>query len=405
MKILMVTSSYPKFPGDTTAPFVESIALGVHARGHAVDVILPFHPDLQRPADEPLRFFPYRYAPQDRWSLWGYAQSLEADVRVRREVYLLAPLVAAALRRELGRRLLAERYDVAHLHWVVPNAALVADMLRVSGLPYIVSLHGSDVFLAERLAPARVLARRAFAGAGAVTACSGDLHKRALCLGAPPGRTRTVPYGVDIERFVPHADPGAVRSLLGVPEGVVFVLALGRLVEKKGFRFLIEAAAGCHGLHVVIAGDGDLMAALREQARKHAAPVSFVGNLDRESMARALGAADIVAVPSVVDRAGNVDGLPNTLLEALAAGRAVVASRVAGIPEVVEEGVNGRLVPEKNVAALRAVLLELTRRPEERQRLGRTARRTAETRLTWAAAVRSFEECYVLACHPDRPHG
>jgi len=83
MNVLMVTSSYPKFPGDVTAPFVESIARSVAERGHAVDVVLPHHPDLRRDGVEPVRFFPYRYAPLERWSLWGYAQSLVADVHVK----------------------------------------------------------------------------------------------------------------------------------------------------------------------------------------------------------------------------------------------------------------------------------------------------------------------------------
>ena len=98
----MVTSSYPLFPGDVTAPFIEEIARGMAGAGHDVDVILPHHPRLRRDGSEPVRFFPYRYAPFDSWSLWGYAQSLESDVRVRRGMFLLAPLVALALRRELS---------------------------------------------------------------------------------------------------------------------------------------------------------------------------------------------------------------------------------------------------------------------------------------------------------------
>src|SRR5688572_32425879 len=94
MRILMVTSSYPKFPGDVTAPFIESIARGVAARGHTVDVVLPHHPELRRGADEPVTFYPYRYAPVESWNQWGYAQSLVADVHVKPLMFALAPLVA-----------------------------------------------------------------------------------------------------------------------------------------------------------------------------------------------------------------------------------------------------------------------------------------------------------------------
>jgi len=402
----MITSSYPKFPGDVTAPFIEEIARGVAGAGHQVDVILPHHPELRRGGDEPVRFFPYRYVPLESWSLWGYAQSLESDVRVRGAVFLLAPLVALALRKALSERLTAEHYDVVHAHWLVPNAALVADLVRAHHLPLVVSLHGSDVFLAERLLPARVLGRSTLASAGAITACSGDLRERALRLGAPAERTRLVPYGVDACAFAPATagarDRGAeVRLGLGVPEGRLFVLALGRLVEKKGFADLVDAAAGRSDLHVVIAGAGDLRSSLEERAKAVGASVGFPGALDRATAAAALTAADVVAVPSVRDRAGNVDGLPNVLLEALAAGRAVVATRVAGIPEVILDGENGLLVPEHDPKALGKALGYLAREPETRARLGRAARRTAEERLTWGAAVRAFEEAYAAAAALD----
>ena len=401
MNVLMVTSSYPKFPGDRTAPFIESIARSVVERGHAVDVLLPYHPDLRRDGAEPVRFFPYRYAPRADWNLWGYAQSLEADVRVRPAVYLLAPLAAWALRSAVSFRLRETRYDVVHVHWVVPNAALILDIVRAHRVPLVVSLHGSDAFLAERLLPARVLARRALRAAGAVTACSGDLHARAVRLGAVAERTRTVPYGVDLAAFSPSLPASGMRHRLGVPNGEMLVLALGRLVEKKGFASLVEAAAAAPGVHVVIAGEGDLRHDLERRTRDLRAPVTFLGALDRDEVAQALAVADVVAVPSVVDRAGNVDGLPNALLEGLASGRAVVASRIAGIPEVVEDGVNGLLVAPGDAPALAAALRRLVAEPETRARLGREARRRAEASLSWRSAGRAFEECYAQAAALD----
>jgi phosphatidyl-myo-inositol dimannoside synthase len=401
MNVLMVTSSYPKFPGDVTAPFVESIARGVAERGHAVDVLLPHHPDLRRDGAEPVRFFPYRYAPRDDWSLWGYAQSLRADVRVRAGAWLLAPIVAGALRQAVSGRLRDRRYDVVHAHWVVPNAALIVDIVRAHGVPLVISLHGSDVFLAERLAPARALARRALREAGAVTACSDDLRDRGLRLGSSPERTRTVPYGVDTAAFSPARAGGGDGPRFGAPDGATLVVAMGRLVEKKGFATLVEAAARVPGVHVVIIGDGDLRAELERRARELGAPVTFTGALERGQAARALAAADVMAVPSVVDRAGNVDGLPNAMLEGLASGRAVVASRVAGIPDVVEDGVNGLLVPPGDAAALAEALRTLAAAPVLRDRLGREARRRAEQRLSWSSAARAFEESYAQAAALD----
>jgi glycosyltransferase involved in cell wall biosynthesis len=290
---------------------------------------------------------------------------------------------------------------VVHAHWLVPNAAMILGIPQAHRVPLVVSLHGSDVFLAERLLPARILARRTLRAAGAITACSGDLMERALRLGAPPARTRLVPYGVDLQAFAPREAKALVRARLGVPEGRLFVLALGRLVEKKGFGDLLDAAARISGVHVVIAGAGDLRSELEAGARAQGTAVTFAGALDREAVAAALSAADVVVVPSVRDRAGNVDGLPNVLLEALAAGRAVVATRVAGIPEVIQHESNGLLVPERDPAALAAALERLGREPETRARLGASARHTAETTLTWGAAVGAFCTAYVEAAALD----
>jgi glycosyltransferase involved in cell wall biosynthesis len=131
---------------------------------------------------------------------------------------------------------------VVHVHWVVPNAALIVDIVGAHRVPLVVSLHGSDVFLAERLAPARALARRALGEAGAVTACSDDLRERSLRLGSPPQRTRTVPTAwtpPPSPRSGPRRAAPALRRTGGRDAG----RGHGRLVEKKGFATLVEAAA------------------------------------------------------------------------------------------------------------------------------------------------------------------
>ena len=127
------------------------------------------------------------------------------------------------------------------------------------------------------------------------------------------------------------------------------------------------------------------------------ASVTFTGNLDQPTVGAAVAAADVVAVPSVVDDAGNVDGLPTTLLEALSTGRPVVASALAGIPEVLVDRVNGLLTPEKDVDALVAALAQLRDQPQLRDQLGREARRRALVELDWSATAEAFEQAYLSA--------
>ncbi len=172
---------------------------------------------------------------------------------------------------------------------------------------------------------------------------------------------------------------------------------MGRLVEKKGFAHLIGAVRGCPQLHVAIVGDGDLQDELLACARASQASVTLAGRFSRTETRDALRCADIVAVPSVVDSKGNVDGLPNALLEAMASGRAIVASRVAGIPDVVRDGIEGVLVPPADSASIREALTRLAANGGLRAELGEAAARRAQRDLTWDRVAATLEEIYVQA--------
>ena len=394
-----MTSSYPLFPGDGTAPFIEEIVRGVAACGHEVDVVLPAHPRLQRPAEGGVRFFPFDYAPVASWRVWGYAQSLKADRGFRWRTLAVAPFAALATRRAVSKRLTNGSYDLVHAHWVIPGGVLSRAAARSANKPLVLSLHGSDVFAAERNAAFAGAARRAFEDASVVTACSGDLRDRAIRLGAAEARTHIVPYGVDAEFFgstpMPPEERAAVRARLGAPGDATLVVAVGRLVEKKGFRHFVDAIQGTE-LRGAIVGDGDLEAGLREQISRSNAPVTLAGRFSRTEIRDALHAADIVVVPSVIDSNGNVDGLPNALLEAMAAGRPIVASRVAGIPDVVTDGVDGTLVAAGDATSLREALLRVARDPD-RGRIGEAARLRVMRDLTWDRLAATFERLYVQA--------
>jgi glycosyltransferase involved in cell wall biosynthesis len=181
------------------------------------------------------------------------------------------------------------------------------------------------------------------------------------------------------------------------------VLAAGRLVAKKGFGVLVAAAGDILARHprtvVVVAGDGTLRTALREQADSAGltANVRFVGAIPWTEMPNALAASDIVAVPSVRDADGNVDGLPTVLLEAMGAGRAVVASDIAGIPLAIEDGVTGVLTRPSDARVLAVACSALLDDGERRHRLGRTAQERARSDLSWRAVARRFLDAFAAA--------
>ncbi len=395
--VVMVTTSYPRFPGDSVGTFMEPIATRVAARGHEVHVVAPWHPRITRAKSEDgVSFHFFKYAPVPALNVFGYAEGLQADVRLRATAWLAAPLAMAAGWFKAMRVAQKRRATIMHGHWVVPGGAIAA--AARPGLPLVVSLHGSDVFVAERTPPAGAIARRVFHRAGFVTACSADLASRAIALGAAPDRMEVVPYGVDTARFRPSPEARAARrAAAGIAPDAPLVFTAGRLVRKKGFEYLIDALARIPPpVQLAIAGTGDLGDELRARAAQAgvADRVRFLGDVAQDDVAAWLAAADVAAVPSVRDDSGNVDGLPNTVLEALASGTAVVATPAGGIGSVIGDGRDGMIVPERDPAALAAAITALLADPVRAAALGQAARARVSTAFGWDAAAERFEAAY-----------
>ncbi len=394
--VVMITTSYPRFHGDGVGSFIEPIAKGIVARGHEVHLVMPWHPAItRRPIEDGLHFHFFRYAPTASLSVFGYATGLKADTALKPAAWAVAPIALLSGWR-MARRVAAEiRATVIHAHWIIPGGVLGA--LARGRVPLVVSAHGSDVFVAERVGVARRAARSVLHRAGWFTACSDDLKDRSIALGASPERSETVPYGVDTIRFAPDPDVRRkMRAQLGVGDAAL-VVAAGRLVRKKGFEYLIGAAEAIAARHpdvvIAIAGEGDLAGDLQAQAAGRKT-VRLLGRQDQDRVGKLLAAADVVVVPSVRDEAGNVDGLPNIALEAMATAAPLVVTNVGGLPQAIDDGATGRVVPEKDAAALAAAIGELLADRSRARALGDAARRRVERDFSWAQTAARFEAAY-----------
>ncbi len=403
MKIAMLTSSYPKWAGETTAPFIEEIAAGVAARGHEVHVVLPYRHDLRRQVCERgVYLHPFQYAPVRSLEVWGYAAGLRGDVDLKTSTLLAAPLALTQGLRALLQLTRHGDFDLIHGHWILPNGAVAALAAQARGLPLVVSLHGSDVFFAEQNAATALVARWTARQASMITACSNDLAARLAALGAEPQGLLTVPYGVDAQQFAP-GDGQALRAELAIAPDQPLLMWISRMVYKKGVHVLLEALPMILQAHprtvLLLGGYGDLRDELAAQAQRLGLSdhVRFPGSIGHRDVNRYWNAADVAVVPAIHDQRGNVDGLPNMLLEAMSAGRPIVASRVAGIPQVIDDGVHGLLVPEGDPSALAQAIIRLLDDGTLAHALGAAARARVERELRWSHIAARFEQIYELA--------
>jgi glycosyltransferase involved in cell wall biosynthesis len=252
-----------------------------------------------------------------------------------------------------------------HGYFAHRPAAVAAVAARQLGVRFGFSAHALDV----RRVPAAELTRLA-AEASVVVCCNPDA---AGDLEAAGVSSTLVRHGVDLAAFPAESAPAGPPTTL---------LAVGRFVPKKGFAVLVEAMAMLPSRYRLrIVGDGALRAELTASiaAKGLGERIELAGRCTHDRLPAHYAAADVVVVPSVVDSAGDRDGLPNVVLEAMASARPVVASDVAAIATAVRDGVTGVLVPAGDPAKLAGALTELIDDEPRRRRLGRAGRALVES--------------------------
>jgi glycosyltransferase involved in cell wall biosynthesis len=290
--------------------------------------------------------------------------------------------------RRLARYLRAHPIDILHSHKFGSNvwAAVTKPLLPV---PVLVTHEHSWAFSGDR---ARLLLDRHVVARAAdlmVAVSEEDARRMVEIVRIPAAKVTVVPNGVDI---APPAEPGKLRRELALPEGATVIGFVGSLRPEKRVDLIVDAFAQVRAVrddaHLVLVGAGPEEPALRERVTLHrvADAVTFAGFRT--------DATDLAAGFDVAVLASDREGVPLSLLEHMALGRAIVATGVGGIPAVARAGEHALLVPPGDSAALAAALLRLADDPAERARLGAAARARQEADYSFTGMIRHIERLY-----------
>ncbi len=276
-----------------------------------------------------------------------------------------------------------ERVGATHLHaHFAHGPASVAHFVhRLTGLPFSFTAHAKDIYTS----PPDLLAAKIRAAAFVVT-CTGynARYLSGLIEGEKP--IQRIYHGVDLRLFSPNGQ----RASDDRPNSARSILSIGRLVEKKGFPYLIDACrqlrADGYDIRLCIVGDGPMKGALNRQIEESglAEHVTLLASRSQRELLALYQSAEVFALPCMVTDNGDRDGIPNVLVEAMSLGVPVVSTTISGIPELVIDGQTGLLAPPRDPQALATALAQLLDDPSLRARLAAEARRhvTAEFDLT-----------------------
>lgn len=316
----------------------------------------------------------------------GYAVERVPALRTRIEGGGVAHFAAFALRAGLRTTTLADEFgpDAALAFFGLPGGAAAWRLSRARGVPYVLSLRGGDVpgQQAGQLSGWHRLAapvlRRVWRGAAAVTANGAGLAARARAF-EPGLEVEVISNGVDTERFAPSSERGE--------EGALRLVFCGRLSPEKDLSTLCEAVARAgEGMHLDVAGDGELMPWLRRRAARPdlSGRVRIRGFVPRKNMPDVYAGAHALVHPS------RCEGLSNVVLEAMASGLPAVVADTPGSMELVRHGQSGLIVPAGDVHTLAETLRTLDCDRAALAAMGREARSDAVKRASWGAAARRY---------------
>jgi len=291
------------------------------------------------------------------------------------------PYLESQLRRE-GCRLIHAQSGLEGLYGV---------RLKVwSRLPLVTTFHGSDATRLPRRN--RRLYERLFAEGDLFLASAEAVRKQLLSLGCPEGRLRVHHPGVDVEQIPFHER----RLRKGSP---VNVLLVGRMVERKGIPYALQAFANASRYHrrvsLTLIGDGPERLAVERLLRElNLAGVRLLGEQPRDVVLSAMQNAHVLILPSISSANGDSEGIPITLIEALASGLPVVATWHSGIPDLVADGRSGYLVSERDSHALAERLRHLIEHPELWGSFGRAGRAIVEQGFNLRQQTAALEDYY-----------
>lgn len=357
LNLLFISNVYPNPVQPGKGVFNRRMVESLRVLGHRVGVVCPVAwtdawrkrptpaaPAANVPAEDAFHRYPtYYFTPRLFRSMYGVFmwQSIKGTVR--------------ALSEQL-------QPDAVMGYWAHPDGRSAIEAARLAGVPSIVMTGGSDVLLLTRSASRRRLVEGVMHEASAVIAVSEDLKQQLIELGIASDKIGVIRRGVDANAFYP-ASRSEARDSLGLSHDGPIVVWVGRLTPVKGVAVLLEAAALLSAQHVdfqlYLVGSGELAGSLQAQAAALGLEkqVRFVGPVnDVATLAKWYRSANITVLPSLSE------GIPNVLLESKACGTPFVASRVGGIPEIADEGVD-RLVPPGDANALAAALREALANP------------------------------------------
>ena len=372
IRVLVLTTTFPRWRDDSTASFVFDLSKQLDKEGVEIIVLAPHHLGAKLMEEmDGIKVYRFPYFWPSRYERLCYGGGIPPNFRRSLLAKIQVPFLFISELFYALKLIKKEGIDLIHAHWIIPSGLVGLICKRIFGIPLIVSSHGSDINrVGNRFIG--VVFKHILKNADWVIAVSTALRDKLINLGAQRSKVKVMPCGIELDNFLVDIKKG----------NDLRILAIGRLIEDKGFHNLIEAMSyvvkEIPDVTLTIVGDGPFREELIRLSKDLSLQdkIAFKGGKPHSEIPRYIQESDLFVLPSMSE------GLPLVILEAMACGKAVVATDVGGIPDVIINGETGVLVKKNNPRDLSEAIVCLLSDNKKRMELGEKAREKIQDTLS-----------------------
>lgn len=396
--VLVLASTFPRWMNDTTPPFVLELEKRL-VNDFSIHVLAPHYPGAKKKETmEGLRVSRFQYFWPAQWQKLCYDGGILPNMKKNRLLFfeaftfLLFEFVAAA---KLIRR---EHVNLIHAHWIIPQGIIALLLYKLFGVPYIVTTHGGDIYGLQSGLLMRMkkhVLKNAKTITVVSTAIKDEIHKKI----SKDLTIEVISMGVDTKLFHPDKYDASIKKKYAI-DGP-FLLFVGRLAEKKGVRYLIEAMPDVlktfPKTKLLIIGEGTLYHELESLAHQLniSKNIIFSGPIPNKELPKYYATANIFIGPSITTKDGDTEGLGLTFIEASLSESVPIGSDVGGISDVIKNAKTGFLVKEKNHLQISDVIIKLLKNTTLMKELQQNARDYCLKTFDWGIVQKKYAKVYI----------
>ena len=397
LRVLVLATTFPRWKNDTEPRFIFDLTKPL-AEKVSLWVLAPHAPGAKMQEDidgvKVLRF-PY-FFPKCMQTLC-YEGGILPKLKTSWLARLQLPFFLVAQCFHIWLTVRKYKINFIHCHWIIPQGFFVALLNAFTGIPYLLTAHGGDVYSFKKNLLIRLCSDFALKRAKTCTVNSKPTGQAVHSIRSSAS-IQVIPMGVDTRLFIPEKNNAKIKERLNIQDS--FLLAVGRFAEKKGFKYLIQAMPRIlekkPQVKLVLIGFGpqeeELKRLILELNLENS--VLLPGSKTGDELAQYFATADIFIGPSVVTESGDTEGQGVVFLEAMASGTAVIASDVGGVSGVVRNMETGLLIPQKNPEAIAEKTLLLLENQELRNKLAMNGLSLSKSEYSWEKTAERFLETY-----------